>query len=250
MKKKRSIIFGTGLSLVLVSIILVAAVAPAMANSGKNRVTYYSNGGSVVIQLPTAGGTLANRPTALKITVNENSRYSTFGAADFMQVQLWVSSLNRFVAVAIIRDDPDPDSEAIAFAKELFKGSPVWNPATGMKNVFSVENAELEVVVRNDMVTVNLTKAVDIVLNGTLAGLSFTLPPLTLTFRGIDDVYSEPGSTVTLAPSPPLSGYTVQTIMSQKPAWVNVEIPTWVGGSSLNLAGVMEINKIQTATPP
>jgi hypothetical protein len=171
-----------------------------------------------------------------------------------MLVDLWVPQANRFVPVASISDNPNPASSD--FSKMLFNNTPIWMPPL-LQNLFNVTDEELEVRMHGDVLTANLTKAINIKLPFNLlplpysswGNLSFTLPPMTLMFRGIDEPFRDE-KTYSFLPKPPLSGYTWKEERLLIPAWVKVEIPAWLSGHTFDFVG--HIGKHQTSTfiPP
>jgi hypothetical protein len=251
---KRSTVLGTVLALSLAVIVAVAAIGPTLANSCPTdpaAVTLYGTSGAVILQLPPG---IPSRPTTLKIGVSDSNKRSDYGASDALLIDLWVPQANRFVPVASISDNPNPDSDA--FFKMVFNNTPIWMPPL-MQNDFSVTDDELEVWIHGDVLTANLTKAINIKLPFNLlpqpysswGNLSFTLPPMTLMFRGIDEPFRDE-TTYYLLPKPPLSGYAWKEERLLVPAWVKVEIPAWLGGHAFDLVG--HIGKHQTSTfiPP
>lgn len=252
---KRSVTLGSVLALSLAVIIAVAAVIPALAHNKPSGPTLYSSGGHVTLLLPPAptkpppapAGT-PTHPTALRIFADDVDRRSDFGAADLMLVSIWVSAVNRFVPVAYISDNPK-QSDLI---KAAWVGTSIWHP-TAAPNVFTVTDKELEVWKHGDTVTVNLTVSEDIkfgTLFPNLKPLNFTLPPIAIEFRGIDDAYKEPEETTTFAPSPPYSGYKLTETHIDKPAWVRVWIPAWLGAQQIEFAGVLNVQETKTYTAP
>lgn len=251
---KRSVVLGTILTLSLAVIIAVATVAPTFANSCPTdpaTVTSYGTTGTVILQLPSG---VPSHPTTLEIGVSDASSRSTFGATDLMLVDLWVPQANRFVPVASISDNPNPDS--YAFSKMVFNNTPIWMPPL-MQNYFNVTDEELEVRMHGNVLTVNLTKAINIKLPFNLlplpysswGNLSFTLPPMTLMFRGIDEPFRDE-KTYSFLPKPPLSGYTWKEERLLVPAWVEVEIPAWLGGHTFDFVGRIGKHQTNTFIPP
>ena len=251
---KRSVVLGTILALSLAVIVAVAAVAPTFANSCPTdpaTVTIYGPSGTVNLQLPSG---VPSHPTTLQIAIGESSSRSTFGAADTMIISLWVPQANRFVPVASISDKPNPDSGA--FFKMVFNNTPIWMPPL-MQNCFNVTDEELEVRMHGDVLTANLTKALYISLPfnvmpqpySSWGNLSFTLPPMALMFRGIDEPFRDE-KTYSFLPKPPLSGYAWKEERLLVPAWVKVEIPAWLGGSYFEVVGHIGKHSTQTFIPP
>jgi len=242
-------VLGVVLALSLAAIIAVAAVVPALAHgnqSGDDKrgslITFYGNGGSVFLQLPTG---IPSHPTTMQIEVYDFDRRSYFGAMNVMVVYLWVPARNSPASVAICSDNPNPDF--YAFAKMLFNNTPVWTPPI-MPNIFQVADKELEVRKHGDTLTANLTVPLNITLPAPLGG-SFTLPPTALEFRGIGDAFNDEG-TVSLLPSPPLSGYTITMKFIGKPAWVRLWIKPWIGVFPISFDGTLFMRATRTYTPP
>jgi hypothetical protein len=243
-------ILGPLLAFSLAIIITVATVVPVFAHGNKrgddksdSPITFYGSGGSVILQLPEG---IPSHPTTLSIEVYDFDKRSSLGAMNVMVVYLWVPAKNSFVSVAIISDNPNPDF--FAFTKMLLSNTPVWAPPV-MPNLFQVADKELEVRRHGDVLTVNLTVPISITLPDPLGG-SFTLPPTALEFRGIDDVFKDEG-TVSLLPSPPLSGYTIKMTFMGKPAWVRLWIPQWTGGpAAFMFDGTLFMHVTRTYTPP
>lgn len=240
MKMKRSVVFGSGLALSLAVIIAVATVIPALAHNNKpSGPTLYSSGGHVTLQLPPGTPTYppgpVGHPTALRFYVDDVDRRSAFGAADLMLVSMWVPAYNRFVPVAYILDNP-------AYS-DLLKAA--WAGYIGPQNIFTVADNELEVWRRGDVVTANLTKAIDVKFTTLIKAYNFTLQPTAIEFRGIDSAYMEPEETTNLP-----SGYKLTITSIDKPAWVRVWIPAWLGSDSLEFAGVLNLHETMTYIAP
>jgi len=78
--------------------------------------------------------------------------------------------------------------------------------------------------------------------------LTFSLPPLTLTFREIGaDGYRDEASNFPLP-----SGWKYQPIAGMRtPAWVEERVPSWLGAvSPLEVVGHIDFQYSQTFTPP
>jgi hypothetical protein len=234
-------VFGTILAFSLAIIIIVAAVVPAFAHGNRrgddksdSPITNYGSGGSVHIQLPPG---IPSHPTTLQIDAYNLDKRSSFGAMNIMMIWLWVPSSNGYAPVALISDSSNPDF--YDFAETLFSGSPVWAPPAGMTNIFKVADKELEVRMRGDVLTANLTVPISITLPDPLGG-SFILPPTTLEFRGFDTAFSETSS---------LGSLTTTDFIS-KPAWVRLWIPQWAGGIPTEFVGTLWIHLKRTYTLP
>ena len=193
----------------------------------------------MILQLPPSGGSLT-RPTVLRIFVGDFDRRSDFGATDQMLINLWYPTLNAFLPVAIITDNND--AAYLDLLKNAWAGYPVWTPSLGRYNIFPVDDDQLEVRSRGDVVTADLKVSVSI--NAPCGILS--LPPMTLEFRGLDSPYRSE-STITLP-----SGYTIAVSSIEKPAWVNVKIPAWLQAASFQFAGILNLHETETyiAPPP
>jgi hypothetical protein len=235
-------------------IVAVAAVAPTLANSCPTdpaAVTLYGTTGTVILQLPSG---VPSHPTTLKIGVSDSEKRSDYGASDALLIDLWVPQANRFVPVASISDNPNPDSDA--FFKMVLNNTPIWMPPL-MQNHFNVTDEELEVRMHGNVLTANLTKAINIKLPFNLlplpyslwGNLSFTLPPMTLMFRGIDEPFRDE-HTYYFLPTPPFSGYTWKEERFLVPAWVKVEIPAWLGSSYFEVVGHIAKHQTTTYIPP
>jgi len=257
MNKKISAII---LSLSLIIIIAVAAVAPALAHEdakdkekNSSNVTVYGQHGEVIIQLP-AGSPKVTNVTALRLIANNYDKKSTFGAYDTLIVGLWIPIANTFVPVAQINNINDPDLDT--YLHTLYSNTPVWNSI--MPNVINLDSSQLNVWKEGEIIMANLTTTVKITLPFNLmlgtpyapwGNQTFNLPPLTLMFRPTAHEFKNEES-ITLAPHPPLSGYTINVKSQMSPAWVKVDIPTWVKGAWLECSGHICTHIIQTGTPP
>ena len=256
MNRKISVIV---LSLSLIVIIAVAAVAPALANNDKNKsndssyVTVYGQHGEVIIQLP-AGSPKVTNVTALRLIANDFNKKSTFGAVDTLLVALWIPVANQFVPVAQINSVSNPDLDTYLHA--LYNNTPVWTGFT--PNVIDLTSKNLSVWKDDDIIIANLTTSVKITLPFnimvgspfmTAGNQTFILPPLTLTFRPTAHSFHNEES-LALVPHPPLSGYTVNVKSQMSPAWVRVDIPTWVKGAWLECSGHICTNLVQQGIPP
>jgi hypothetical protein len=254
---RKKIILGTILALSLAITFAVSAVAPALANNKpSNSIICYSNEASVVVQLPPGGGALTGRPTNLQFHPVDYDRRS--GGADVLLVSMWVSALNAYVPMAAIADQA-----ADANVKGLWNATPVYLEVNGVvirNNLKTVSDKELDVWMESawtysgcgrnsysNTVTfmANLTVPVQLDFTGlpSIFGSSFTVPPMTLTFREIGDGFSH--EETTLLPS----GYTVKTVHTDVPAWVRVTIPSW-GTTATEFAGTLLERDTSTLTPP
>lgn len=264
---KRKTILGTVLALSLAVTVVIVAVAPTIADaqSSAGVATLYGNGANVVLQLPQAGGALANRPITLQIQAFDFDKRSDYGGPDVLIILLWVPTVNSFVPVAGFTDNPDP--AARAWHSQVSAGSPM------AQNEFAVADKDLEIWVERgkssgsgcwtwdqygryvwdydseDITLIaNLTVSKDIKIGDPFPpffkALNFTLPPLTLVFRGVGNAYSE--KTTQVLPS----GWTVKTSSRVTPAWVQVSIPAWLASGRMQFDGYMEYFNPKIYSPP
>ena len=268
---KRKILLGTLLTLILVTLTVVMAIAPTLAvpEPNKSKVKFFYSVGAVVLQLPTPSNAISppaapgtpSHPASLKLIAFDNERKSTFGAQDWLAVALWVPQGNAYVPVAVISDSND---EGQAFFKTLYTNTFIWR--ANFENVIAVEDKDLDVWTEssetcyeksyngwgyegNTAFIVSLTKAVTIKLPfSTWGDQTFTLPPMTLTFREIGNPYYVE-ETSTLA-RPPYSGYTENVKIWRSPAYVACSIPAWIIFSDLQFVGNWGTRGTLTYTPP
>jgi hypothetical protein len=253
-KKLNKKFLGPFLALFLAVIIAVAAVVPALAHGNKgdddksdSLTTFYGSGGNVKLQLPPGD---PSHPTDLDFVVFDFDRRSTFGSFDAMIVALWVPKLNGYVPVAVVSNSPNP--EFFNHAHTVLGGTPPWNPAAEMRNIFEVSDTEFEVHKRGDVLTAELTVPLDLALNFSkvtgplkfLGDLSFTLPPIKIEIRGFDSTFKDE------AVSKTLSGYTITQNTINKPAWVRVWSAPWLGFAPQYTAGTLFVHVTRTYTPP
>jgi hypothetical protein len=254
-KMKRDKIFAAVMTLSLAVIITIATVAPTLAsNPNYTQIMACGNAGYVALQLPSNAtppgqpGT-PNHPTTLIFWASDDSRRSTFGAADELIVLMWHPIDNRFTPVAVITDNP----ERAEFAKILWNGTYVWydfyilppNTRTNIApNVIQVAPTELEVWTQDEALMVNLTKPVKIALPAyhmstnpdKYSNQTFILPPMTLTFRATGNIFKD-DTTLVLTGYTGASGYTVKIRAMAQPAWVRAVIPDWLGQYGLEFTG-------------
>ncbi len=232
------------------STIVVALIAPTLAVSeaGKDKldslVTFYGSGGHVVLQLPQG---IPSHPTTLAVEVFDFGERSTFGAFDVMIIYNFIASRNAFSPVALITDNPNPDF--YDFAKKVVLNSAMWNPTSGMLNVFPVTDNELKIEMHGNVLSANLTIPISITLTAAF-GVNFILPPTALQFRGFDNAYKDETLTPML-PSPPLSGYLITMDLQDKPAWVHLWNTQWTGSTAFfEFDGILYQHVTRTYTPP
>jgi hypothetical protein len=251
----RKLILGTFFALSLATIIAVAAIAPTIviAKQGDDDGTLkqFTYGGQVTVQLPQGD---PPHPTCLIVAALHSEERSDYplGGSDVIAVSIWVEKLNTFLPVVAVGNDDNPDHHA--FIKELYMGTPLWNPFIGFENLYWVDEEDLVLQKSGDVVFANLSQGVSVSLNFTkspipqlkaLGDLSFDLPPIALEIRGIDSPFTGGGSNTMP------SGWSIETSFIRKPAWVRLWIKEWTGGSAaFKFAGVLGVHVKQTLTPP
>lgn len=229
---------------------------------------------------PAAPGT-PSRPSDIQLRVADFDSRSFNGAHDSIFVYLWIPQRNSYNLVAIITDQANTDTD-----KMLWNGTFAWyttmsNPDANIQNIIQVKDKDLDVwtdakpsgyengnwgydqngawgfqqwSAAGHVLTVNLTTSVTINLPFNLwpqpiqsyGNLTFTLPPMTLTFREIGDSYFDGGSNFTLT-----SKYVYLPVAGMRtPAWVEERIPSWIGAASpLEVTGHIDWQYSQTYTP-
>jgi hypothetical protein len=273
---RKNLVLGTILTLSLLIVTVVVAVGPASARFNvrkDNSIDVYGTGGRVTLSLPPPGvgppltGGVQAHPTDLNIIAVDFDKRSETGAHDFLMVSVWVQSINTYVPIAAVFDIPIPD-----YWKQMWNSTGPANPfwyetsagvSSGHSNSFQVTDKELEVWTEstrtycgcgnkgwnyqnNDVLMVNLTKP--IIINFTSAqpgagNLSFTIPPMTLTFQGIAEGHPEmqtlnPGTWIWIQKE------------TEVPAYVNVAIPSWVRGAEVEVVGHISESLHNTFTSP
>jgi hypothetical protein len=284
-KMKKKTILGTALTLTLIVLTVLMAVATSFAAPDPNKplVTHYSSIAMVAIQLPTPSNATSppaapgtpSHPTSLVFVVLDHDKRSTFGAHDELYVALWVPQGNSYVPIAMISDN---DVAGQDFKKTLYNNTFIWQ--ANFENVIAVAGNELEIWTEKsssgstnghwgwdeygrytwnsedeNTLTVNLTKSIVIKLPWNLfpssvsfskwGNQTFTLPPMTLTFREIGDPYYV-DETAGGVPS----GYTENVKIWRAPAFIECAIPTWIRFSNLQFIGKIGSRGIITYTPP
>lgn len=240
---RKRLILGTAAAIFLMVIIAFATVIPSLAESNQSNSTptstIHGTGGNVILQLPPGGDALADRPTALQITVSKvtSGEGEFFGPGDIMQVLLWVPQANSFVPVALVNNNPNPDLVSWMQSGPL-NGTPI------AQNILIVEPQELEIEINGDVVMANLTASQNITLSGPMSGLSFSLPPVTLEIHGLGGSFSS--TTSSALPS----GWNLTQTFDAQPAWVRVWIPQWLGSGYLAAPGTMVMNSTTAYTSP
>ena len=249
--------YGIFVVLIVSLTIAVAAVGASFATRrdpdpvDPNAMISHSNAANVILSLPPGGGALAGHPTNLRFVVYDFDQ--SMDNADAMIVYVWVASTNSYVPVAVIRDQA-PSAGLTAF----WNNTPVYLEVNGVvmrNNIKTVVDSQLDVWI--DSSANNGHKAADTVLIANLTvpvpldftglppavfGLAFSVPPMSLMFRGIAGGFHHE-ETFTVP-----SGYTLLTVHTDVPAWVRATIPTWVGLSEV--VGTIMFHDTTTITPP
>jgi hypothetical protein len=249
-KKLNKKLLGTVLALAM--IIIVAAVAPALAHKDKptdtpapSTLKSYGYGGYVLLQLPSPS--TPSHPYNLRLGVTHFDERSANGKEDYLSIYVWSTAYpggSRFVWIGGISDA----QAGIDFMKAMY------TPYVGAAYHIKVDDEQIEVSKKGDVITFNLTTAVSFNIGDPwaqhLKDLSFTLPPMVLEFRGFDEVYKVEGAPSTLAPPASGAGWTTQRTDWRKPAWVEVSIPAWYGSTLLHTEGYVNTKFVMTWTPP
>jgi hypothetical protein len=255
----RKKMYALSLSLCLLVAIVIGVVAQTFANATSHTPseTMYGEHGEVIVTFPQPStmpnSSMPSHPTTLRLIASIVDSPSEYGASSTIIVQLWIPAASSFVPVAqIVSSD---NSELDSNLQTLWNGTPVWNPL--MHNIFHVDSQTLNVWRDGSLIIANLTAPVTITLpfnllttaNVVYGNQTFILPPLTLTFHPIGSPVPL-HEVVSLVPSPPLSGYTMDITSLMSPAWVRVEVPTWVKGSWLECSGHICTDIVEEITPP
>jgi hypothetical protein len=248
---KRSHLFGTILALVLVVSVAVAAVVPALAHNkpedspAPGTLKSYGNGGYVLLQLPSPS--TPSHPYNLRIIPNNFDERSANGDEDDLEIYVWCAAYpggSRFVWLGGITDA----QAGVDFLKAIYTG------ILGAETAKKVEDKDIEISKKGDVLTVNLTKAIVYEIGDPwpqyLKDLNFTLPPMTLEFRGFDEVYKVEGAPATVTPPSSGAGWTQQRTDWRKPAWVEVSIPAWYRTALIHTEGYINTKFVMTWTPP
>jgi hypothetical protein len=176
-------------------------------------------------------------------------------------VYLWIPQRDSYNQVALITNLANVETYQNLWNK-TFVWFKIGIPGADIANVIQVNNTNLQVRtssnsgLKDDTLIVNLTAPVTINLpfnlwpapTNALGNLTFTLPPLTLTFRDLNaGSYTDPGTNALLP-----SGYHRQPIAAMRtPAWVEETIPLWLGSTSpLEVSGHIDWKFTESITPP
>jgi hypothetical protein len=248
---KRSHMFGTFVALVLVVSVAVAAVVPALAHNkpedppAPGTLKSYGYGGYVLLQLPSPS--TPSHPHNLRLAATHFDERSANGEEDYLDIYVWSTAYpggSRFVWLGGFSDS----QAGVDFMKAMYTGF------VGAELARKVEDKDLEISKKGDVLTVNLTKAIVYEIGDPwpqhLKDLNFTLPPMVLEFRGVDEVYKEEGAPNTLAPPASGAGWTTQRTDWRKPSWVEVSIPAWYRTMVIHTEGYINTKFVMTWTPP
>lgn len=239
------------LGILLASILTVSfavTFAPTLAKNKPNEssnLKSYGYDGYTVLQLPSPS--TPSHPYNLRLRATHYDARSINGEEDYLSVYVWCAAFpggSKFVWIGGITDS----QAGIDFVIDKYTGY------VGAAYHVKVEDGELAICKKFDVITVNLTKAVTFNVSDPwpqhLKDLSFTLPPMTIEFRGIDTSFEEKEAPATLTPPASGAGWTTQTVYYRMPAWVQVSIPAWYGNTVLNVDGKISTRFINTWTPP
>lgn len=203
------------------------------AASSSNQIKNYGTVSLAYLNLPTPSNATSppaapgtpSHPTDIQLRCYHFNKDSSLGAYDAMLVYLWIPQRNSYIIVAFITDAPDIETFRNVWNK-TFAWYKTGTPDLDTLNVIQVTDKDLEVWTshedghKDDTLIVNLTKAVTINLPFNLwpaptksyGNLTFSLPPLTLTFRDIGaDGYYDEGVNAVLP-----SGYQRQPIAAMR----------------------------------
>jgi hypothetical protein len=270
---KKSHMFGTLLTLILAASVAVAVIIPSIAlnaPSASGTLKAYGYSGEVLLQLPSPS--IPSHPYNLRFLVQHYDERSAHGKEDVLGIYVWSTAYpggSRFVWIGAIRDN----QASIDFQKAMYGG------VVGAENQMKVEDKELEIWTETasaqsgngrwnwdeygryvwgadggEVLKVNLTKAVTFNVGDPWPqhwkDLNFTLPPMTLEFRGFDEVFKDEVPPATLAPPYSGAGWTQQITAWRMPAWVEVTIPAWYRAINSYVVGQFNKKVEITWTPP
>ncbi len=234
---KRKIVLPVAAVASVAVLLFVVIVVPTLGQTGGTSSTTQmvtsGFGGSVAVSLPSGNIT---RPNDLVIFV---TRSDTVPAVDIMEISVWVPNSNMYLPVAIINDNTN--QTVVNWVKAVVNGTPVWNPPV-TQNVFVVSNTTLEISNVEDTIVANLTMPINITLPPAI-GANFTLPPMTLMFHPIGTPFNAEKS-VTVA----TTNWTISTNATVVPAWVQVNIPQWLGPFDYKNVGQINVKITSTYT--
>ncbi len=234
------------------SIIMIGAVlTPTLAhNDHKNppatdSMKSYGTGGYVLLQLPSPS--TPSHPYNIRLGIRDFDARSINGKEDYLSIYVWCTNFpggSRFVWIGGISDS----QAGIDFVEEIYTGY------VGAVNHIKVEDNELKITKQGDVLTVNLTKAIKFEVGDPwpqhLKDLNFTLPAMTLQFRGFDQEYKVEDAPATLAPPASGAGWIIEASYLRKPAWIETSIPAWYATTIIHSEGYINMKFVETWTPP
>jgi hypothetical protein len=226
-----------------IGIMLGAILVQPFSVAATANTTLYAYGASVILSLPPGGGTLANRPTVLKIDFWHAyaGEGDFFGPGDVMRVWLWVPANNAFVGVALIQNNQN--SSILPWLAKVLNGTAL------SQNVVIVNPSQMQMT-KGDcgVLMINLTTPINVSvgdpLPAALKALNFTLPSLAITVRPNGNSFED--QAITNLPS----GYNVTAATINVPAWVQVSIPQWLGATYWMTDGVSMPQMVVTYNAP
>ena len=290
MKKKTILGIALTLSLLTVAIVATGATTLAVQQPNQAKFTGAIGNVGLQLPSnsspPAPPGGVANHPTHLRIYAFDFDRWSTNGAADELLVFIWQPVKNSFQPVLLITDN----AANAALWKTVWNNSNIWYPTTlppqfGGPNLFPnivlVEPNELEVWTEaasnsggnghwgwdeyeryvwqtsgGETLWVNLTKSVKATLpyfnvSGVNSNQTFTLPPMSMFYKGTSDDIDYPPLTIAFRSYPGASQYTLVRTGTAQFAGVHVRIPEWLGAQyPLDVTGNIWWRATDTYTPP
>jgi len=240
-----------GIVLFFAFIMIIAATSPALAHNNHqdppvaDSMKSYGSSSYVVLQLPSPSA--PSHPYNLRLGARHFTEGSVNGEEDYLGIYVWSANYpggSRFVWIGGISDS----QAGLDFVKVIYTGY------VGAVNHIKVEDSELEVTKKGDVLTVNLTKSVTFNIGDPwaqhLKDLNFTLPAMTLVFRGFDEIYKVDDAATKIVPPASGAGWTVQQTFWREPAWVEVSIPGWYGNTLMHADGYFNTKFVETWTPP
>jgi hypothetical protein len=242
---KRKIILVAVLALSLVIMIAVAAVFPAVA-ANKTKTIESTNQGHISLELPPPGGAVAGHPTNIVFSFYDYSK-GPASPADVIVVYIWISSMNKYIPIAAIADQP-PNAKV----KQFWNNTPVYLEVDGIvmrNNLKVVADKELDVWMEckradDEVFIANLTVPVGPLdytsLPSSVFGSTFTVPAMEVTFRQTAESYREEVTEV----NP--DGSIEKTITTKVPAWVFPRIPAWFNGPCQDVGAIFHQTVITT----
>ena len=221
----------SSLVFVLALVVLVSSFTVAFTKRKSGNEVLYSRQGYVTLQLPQGDPA---HPTDIRLGAYDGLSKSFNGKEDFLVVALWAPPANTYVPVALITDNQGGFDSVTKYYAGL--------PIPLVDNIVKVGDKDIEVWKSGDVLKAELSIPVEI----TAFGETFTLPPLTMVFRGFDSTYKEKTDVATYP-----SGWSGYEKVWKKPAWVQVNIPAWLGTvPAVETVGFFNVNAIHTMMPP